>query len=220
MKLFLAALAASAVAGAGTAHAGDLVDCYTNIKDGCTDVGPYAVPTSAEQLVTLRDTLAKDPWGGATVTLLAFLAWQADPKLNESMLVLAVSERSVGKGKGVGSYNGYVLGAGLKSYLRLVERYQHCTRSYVVGATPANRYTIDPTAVSFRIYKPAGDPPLDPAATTQKVFVCTSGADSCRPMTMTVNKRGLWKSDELSSLLAGCKAMTPLPTADDAAEAL
>jgi|GEM_PF-920973 len=219
MKLILAALATTA-ALAGPASAGDLVDCNKVTKEGCTDVGPFAVPKTPAELIALRDAIATDPWGGAAVTLLSFMAWQSDEKVGEPLLVLAVSEKNVAKGKGVGSHNGYVLGTSLKGYLRMTERYKHCARSYAIGATPANRYAYDPAAVSFRFYKPVTTTPADPAATTQKIFVCSSGADSCRPITMTVNKRGLWKADELSSVLVGCKPMAAEPGAEDPADAL
>lgn len=218
MKLFSAVLALGALAGPAAADGPP--DCFKNSKPGCTDVGPYAVPRTPEELIALRDKIATDPWGGAAITLLAFMAWQADEKVGEPMLVLAVSEKNVGKSKGAGSYNGYGLSGALKSYLRMTERSKHCARSYAVGATPENRYAFDPSAVTLRMLKPEPATPLDPALTTYKVFVCTSGADSCRPITLTSNKRGIWKADELSSVLVGCKPMAPAPGAEDPADAL
>jgi hypothetical protein len=183
------------------------------------DLGPHALPTSPEELVTLRDQLAKDPWGGAAIAVYALMNWDADAPRGESMLVLAISERNVGKAKGAaasapGTYKGYALSGAFKAWLRLGERYKHCARSYAVGATPENRYTFDPAAVTLR-FKKQDHAVGTIESGTYKVFVCTSGADSCRPITLKRNKHGVWKADEMSSLLAGCKAMAPPPDQHD-----
>jgi hypothetical protein len=176
-----------------------------------TDLGPHPLPQSPEELITLRDQIAKDPWGGAAIAVFALIGWDADAPRGESMLVLAVSERNVDKVKGAaaaapGTYKGYALSGAFKAWLRLGERYKHCARSYAVGATPENRYTVDPAAVTVR-FKKQDKAVGSIESGTYKVFVCSAGADSCRPITMRRNKHGVWKADEMSSLLAGCKAM-------------
>lgn len=181
------------------------------------ELGPHALPQSPEEVIALRDQIAKDPWGGATVAVLALMGWDADPARGESMLVLAVSERNVDKVKGAaatapGTYKGYALSGAFKAWLRLAERYKHCARSYAVGATPENRYTIDPAAITLR-FKKQDQAVGSIESGTYKVFVCSSGADSCRPITLKRNKHGVWKADEMSSLLAGCKAPAPPPDA-------
>ena len=187
-------------------------DCYARQADTCVDVGPHAVPSTPDELVALRDKIANEPIGGATVAVLSLMAWHADPKVGEPLLVLSVSERNLGKGKGAGSHKGYVLSTPLRSLLQMFERSRDCARSYAVGATPDNRYTMDPAAVTLRFFDRPPTPHDPPSPTTRKVFVCSSGADTCRPITMRINRRGIWKADEMSSLFVGCKPMAPLPS--------
>jgi hypothetical protein len=195
----------------------ELPDCFARGHATCADFGPHALPRSPDELIALRDEIAHDPWGGAAVAIYALMSWHADPVAGQSMLVLAVSERNVGKVGGSaatpppGTHKGYALSGALRALLKMGERSRHCARSYAVGATPDNRYSFDPAAVTLRFRKQEKAVGSIESG-TYKVFACTAGADSCRPITMKRNRHGLWKADELSSLLTGCKAMAPLPT--------
>jgi len=200
------------------------VDCHKKKSDACFDFAAHAIPKSPEAFKKLRDEIAKEPYGGAAMFVYALMVWQADEKLGEKLFVLAVSEKQVRKvKKGEGTYGGYELSGSITEFLRIFGSKKHCARSYAVGATPENDYAIpDEAAVVLRFRKQENYVGSIESG-SYKVFVCTTGADSCRPITTTVNKNGVWKGHEFSSLFTGCRPMKSQerdPAEDDAADKL
>jgi hypothetical protein len=183
-------------------------NCYDRQSDRCEERAANALPTSPEELIKLRDELAKDPWGGGMMFMYALMVWHQDPALGEKLLVLTVSEDNVQKEKDAkkGVYNGYSLRGNVKNLLQVFEKNKHCARSYAVGSSPDNDYEMDPKTVAMRFRKQD-----DYVGTIEsgdyKVFVCSSGADSCRPLRLLANAKGLWKVKEFSSVMVGCKPM-------------
>jgi hypothetical protein len=226
MRTVLAGMIAAVLVGwTGIAAAEERsVDCHQVKTDACWDLAAHPLPTSPDEAKKLRDEIAKEPYGGAAMLAYALMVWQADEELGKKLMVLAVSEKKVTKvKKGDGTYGGYDLNGSVSEYLRMAARNKHCMRSYAVGATPDNDYAIpDVKAVVLRFRKQekyVGS--VDSGS--YKVFLCTSGADSCRPITTTMNKNGVWKADEMSSLFSGCRPMKSQersPGEDDAADKL
>ncbi len=226
MRTILCGTIAFALVCAAAARAGaeEVVDCHKVKSDACFDLAAHPLPASPDDAKKLRDEIAKDPWGGAAMVVYALMVWQSDEALGKKLLVLAMSEKQVKKvKKGEGTYNGYDLSGSIVQLLQIAGPKKHCLRSYALGATPDNDYAIpDTSAVVLRFRKQEKYVGTIESG-TYKVFVCTSGADSCRPITTMVNKNGVWKADELSSLFSGCrptKSEEKPKKDDDAADAL
>jgi hypothetical protein len=85
----------------------------------------------------------------------------------------------------------------------LNKSYPYCRTAYPVGATRANKYVFDKSKVSFRFRKQerlVGS--IDSGK--YKVFACSEGTATCRPMQMVRNDKGFWKVDNFSSISTGC----------------
>jgi len=78
-------------------------------------------------------------------------------------------------------------------------------RSYVVGATPENQYSV-PDITNFEVstYFQPGEEPTDTAKRI-RMFVRSSGADSARPMILERDDRLQWRMSEYSSLCVGVR---------------
>lgn len=80
-------------------------------------------------------------------------------------------------------------------------------RSYAAGATPANKYEMNPQDYKL-VFK--GEPNMKPyddkeAGEYCKLFVVSGGADNPRPITLQRNRDGLYKVYEFSSINLGVR---------------
>ena len=207
-----AALAILFVAGPASNAFAETVDCLEKQTSSCTDGSGHEVPGSIDEFIALRDKISKDPWGGATMFVYALIVWQKDKALGEKMIVLATAEDRLDPGN---TYKGYALGRTGVYLMKQAVKAPHCMRSYAVGATPKNGYEIPKGKVVLRFRKQ--DRFVGSIESGKyKVFVCSSGAASCRPVTLKRNKKDLWKVREFSSLVLGCPRIAPKgPTAAD-----
>ena len=161
------------------------------------------LPRSVEDYVSLQQSLARTPEGGAAMMVLALLLYVEDQDLGQACLTQAVDEKHLrDRRRGGGEQRLRVRDAQLiRSQL---QAHPHIPRSYLVGATPDNGYRLPdpPLAVRFAENPYAGSPDSGRV----KAFVVSSGADSPRPVTVQRDARGIWRAWEWSSLLLGIRA--------------
>lgn len=161
-------------------------------------------PSTLEGFITIRDSEAVTPEGGAACFVLALLAFTEDPALGRLCLA-SVTDRSRLETT-EGGYHGRKL---MNHDLRLISMQlgdgPWIPSSYVRGTSPSGRYIIAPG--SDIVVEVTADPRMvsSGCADTTKVFVSCSGADSPRPVTLKISTRGFWKAVEWSSLLVGVR---------------
>lgn len=160
-------------------------------------------PESIQAFLALQKELARTAQGGATMMMLALVAYGTDESFGLQCLTVAVIEDDLMQGRQ--GYQGRQVDA---SRLQLVESQlsgkAYITHSYVQGATPDNKYKLPelPWVFEYTTNRHSGDPDKGPF----KVFVTSSGADMPRPMTLKPNDHSLWKASEWSSILLGVRA--------------
>jgi len=162
-----------------------------------------AIPQSIEEFVALRDKIAGTPEGGATMMVVALLAYAEDEQLGQQCLTVAVDRGRLQEGaKG---YKGWQLrNTDLQRIRTQLKGSAYLPKSYVQGATPENRYQMPGPPYVFGF---SGNPYSgDPSTGTYKTFIASSGAASARPVTLKRNDKGIWKASEWSSLVVGVQA--------------
>jgi len=211
MKYTIAILTVLAlVLGHTEAAAGDAVNCYTvKSKKWCKKAKAEALPTSVNQFIKMRDRLSTDPWGGAQMFLYALMVRLDDKQLADKMLVLSLAADQVQKG-GKDIYKGYSWKSRWTYHIENTKKYDYCVRSYASGSSPKNDYALNSKNVAIWFRKQTSYN-YDRAKGKYKVFACSSGTSTCRPITLTRNKKGIWKVTEFSSVLAGCRKPEKAP---------
>lgn len=191
------------VSGHTTALAGRDVNCYTVKSKKCTEKSAETLPTSIDEFLELRDRIGDDPYGGAQLLIYALMVRLDDPDLADQMIVLSLAADQLNKG-GKDTYKGYTWKSNWSYHIKNTKKYPHCVRGFATTSSPENDYVLDKKAVAIRFReqtKYVGS--VDSGK--YKVFACTSGADTCKPISLTRNKKGIWKVKEFSSVVGGCR---------------
>jgi hypothetical protein len=162
------------------------------------------IPASLEEFITLRDTLAVTPQGGAAILIIACVMYTRDSALGEQCLVIALARELLVQG---GTYKGYALSAKEKNFLRKHigkdSGESYLPRSYARGTSPENGYRLPDGKLVFEYtYNEYSG---DMKQGVFKVFITCTGADSPRPVTLTRNDKGFWKAYAWHSLLVTVK---------------
>jgi hypothetical protein len=160
----------------------------------CQTVGPHAVPVSEPEFVRLINALGKTPQGGAALFLHALLMRIDDPIVGTRAAASRLGKRLALSGKPL---------AGAKYHFKRLDDRPHCVRSYVAGTTPKGGYKYDATKVRFLFRKQTRHVGSVKSG-RYKVFVCSSGAATCRPITLVRDDEGQWLVDEFSTLSVDC----------------
>jgi len=160
------------------------------------------VPATIEEFLALRDKLATSPDGGAAIYIVAANMYAQDPVLGLQAITIATDMKWLEADKSGKGFKGYIPWRAEQQ--RLKERYlggrEYVPRCFVQGTTPDNGYTFPAGALKIKL-KEQVDSAVD--ATTFKLFIYCTGADSPRPITLKKNDKGLWKAYEWSSLQLG-----------------
>jgi hypothetical protein len=159
------------------------------------------MPASIEEFVQMRDKIATTPQGGVATFIVAMYLYTQDKELGTACLTIAMDMGRLTSGN---AYKGY---APNTSDFRLIQsqlqQNPHLPRSYFKGTSPENQYTLPSGRLEINC---STNPYSGNAADGKlKVFTVSTGADSPRPMVVKRNDKGLWKADEWSSLLVGCR---------------
>ena len=169
-----------------------------------------SLPQSIDEFVALRDQIARTPEGGAAMMVVALLLYAGDEDIGQQCLTAAVDRERLEES--AAGYKGWRLRpAELRRIRSQVKAKAYVLKSYVQGATPANRYRVP--APPYVLESSSNPYSGDPASGMYKVFISSSGASSPRPVTVRKNNRGLWKAYEWSSIIVG--VMPPAQGIDD-----
>jgi hypothetical protein len=147
------------------------------------------LPISVEAYIALHARTAISPEGGAAMLVVALLLFTRDEALGRECLAVAGARPP--SPRDIQFWRTQLGSAG------------HVPRSYIVGATPGNGYSLPPGPLAVEIVRNPYSG--DESSGRCKVFAISSGADSPRPVTLLRNERGLWRGQEWSSLLSGVR---------------
>lgn len=181
-------------------------NCFVGPAANCVDVGPHPLPTSVaafeglQERLMAADTPQQKAMGGAALFAIAAMVRTYDEVLGKALLVLALdpSARAPSAKGGPGAWskaNDY--------YIQRLAQRKGLVGSYAVGTVPDRDYAIDPgkpVTVRFRRQTKFVS---DPKSGKTKVFVCTPGAKTCRPMQMARDATGIWRVTGFSSFTIG-----------------
>ena len=159
-----------------------------------------SLPESADEFITLQETIARTANGGAAMMVLALLLYAKDQRLGSQCLSVAVDQgRLMETDEG---YQGWQLHKReLQLIRRQIERQPYLPKSYLKGCLPESGYALPdlPFEMEFSSNPYSGDEDSGEF----KVFVKCSGAASPRPVTLRRDPQGIWKAREWSSLVVG-----------------
>lgn len=192
-------------------------NCFSSKSDACEDEAARPLPASVDEYLKLRDEIGKTPRGGAALFLYALMVRTTDKALGDQLVVLSLAKDRLFKMKSGGTYKGYSLGGASKHLFDEIDSHAYCIRAHAADSSPENDYKMDAKAVGLRFRnqtKYVGSI----ESGRYKVFSCSAGAATCRPITLTRNENGIWKVTEFSSIAVGCvkpKATTDAAQKDD-----
>ncbi len=202
-----------------TALQAKTIDCYVNKSKACVEAAANKLPASPAAYLALRNRIGKTPQGGATLFIYALMQRQFNQDLSYKLLVLARHEGALSKSGSKLNYKGYSLPRSDFYLLRQADKYPHCIRSYARGSSPANNYTLNKGSVGLN-FRNQTRYVGDIKKGKYKVFVCSTGTSTCRPLSLVRNKKGFWKVKEFSSVVVGCRKPTKSDSSHDAADDL
>ena len=158
-----------------------------------------SIPDNIEAFLSLRDSLATTPEGGAAIMITALQMHARNKALGMQAITIAMDSGNL---MGGSVYKGYAPSSAIMYHIKRMESLPYVPFAYVQGANPANGYSVSaPLRYNFSRNKYSGDE----ASGEVKVFVATYGV-SARPVRMKRNDKGIWKAFELSSLFVGVQA--------------
>jgi hypothetical protein len=177
-------------------------DCYTTQSESCVEKPANPLPGSVDEFLELREKIGKDPYGGAELFIYALMVRSYNHDLGTKLLVLSMAEENLKKSETGGDYKGYSLNESF--LLGQADKVPHCIRSYSSTTKTEDNYQLDPKSVALR-FRMQEKYTGSVESGMYKVFVCSTGTDSCRPITLTRNSKGFWKVKEFSSVVVGCR---------------
>ena len=158
------------------------------------------MPTTIDEFVALRNTVADTPQGGAAMMIVALYAYAQDETLGHQCLAVAVDHSRLEEGPN--GYKGWqVRTPDRRRVHQQIAGRAYVVHSYVRGTSPESGYRLPapPYGIELSTNPYSGDL----GSGIYKVFVASSGADSPRPVTLKRDALGIWKAYEWSSLLVG-----------------
>ncbi len=216
-RLFAAICTCSLVLlAASSAQAGSPPpNCFGVPGASCFKFGPHKLPKNVKEYKALRSKFmkanseVKKAYGGAALFLYALMVRTYDKSLGNKFLVMALTKDGLSKGN---HYKGYTWSRSLDYHIKRITKRPQIPRSHVGNSSPKNNYKVNfKKAINIKFRKQTKYVP-DPATGKYKVFACTSGAATCRPLALRRNKNGIWKVKSFSSISVGI--MKP-PVTDD-----
>jgi hypothetical protein len=165
------------------------------------------IPSSMEQLLSLRDGIAATPEGGAVIFILAMDMYARNPELGLQAFTLALDMDELAPGD---VYKGYRPKRIWDERWWQIDKFPFLARIYVKGTKPDDSYAPPPGPIVFTVTEVRSQPDG-----TAKVFVATTSGNMPRPMVLKKNDKGLWKVTEASSVFVGPSALPPVKKKDD-----
>ncbi len=158
------------------------------------------LPSTVQEFVELRNSIAITPQGGAAMFVIALKLQVEKPEIGKKCIVIAVDSKRLEKGS---IYKDFQLKPNYgKRISRQLTSYPYLVNSYFKGANAENGYFAKlPFELKFTSNIHSGKL----SEGILKIFVKCYGADSPRPIKMVKNNKGYWKTTEWSSIIMGIK---------------
>ena len=162
------------------------------------------LPKSLDELKARIPTEAKTPEGGLKLWFDCVFAYLGGDQTLGAQLITEMTKDKDWQS----TMNYFVDSLNNKPYI---------WRSYVKGATPENKYQMDPNKYELSLQDVVLKPFDDyEEGKVVKISVCSSGADTPRPFFLERNSRGEYKAREFSSLCVGVRPpVEPIIAAGD-----
>jgi hypothetical protein len=171
------------------------------------DVGIEKIPSSMEELVSLRDRVATTPEGGAAVLVVAMIMYGDNPGLGLQAFTLALDMDELASGT---VYKGYRPKRSWDDRWAQIDKFPFLGKIYVRGTKADDAYALpdSPLAVTVTEVRAQADG-------SAKAFVATTSGNMPRPVLLKKNDKGLWKVSDASSVFVGPSALPPAKKSDD-----
>ncbi len=174
-----------------------------------TAVSVEKLPAAMEEFLSLRDTLAGEPEGGAALLVTSMVVYTVEPELGIDMFTAALDRSQLMEKPG--GYKGFAPISSFMSYLKnYLAPKPYLAASYIAGTGPENGYELPPPPLTVHVSR---NPYSLQSNGDIKVFIECSGADSPRPVILRQNNRGVWKAVNVNSLFVGIRP--PAAVVDD-----
>ncbi len=191
------------------------VNCFSIKGKACHTIGPNKLPRSVKEFKRLRSKLMKSSseleraYGGASLFLYALMVRSQNKALGDKMVVMTLDKGELTKGP---VYKGYTWRRGGPGYHldRLAKR-PHIAFSHAKKSTRSNEYRINGKRPVSLVFRKQSKYVPKIGSGKYKVFACTSGASTCRPIALRRNSKGIWKVKSFSSISVDIQA----PSRDD-----
>lgn len=170
------------------------------ILGGSKSISIDKIPSTADEFIEMRNSLATQPEGGAVMLLVAALKYTEDATLGRHFLIICTDKSWLSPSNSPQAYKGFDLGGSANFSVKQLDDKKYIPYSYIKGTRPENQYQPNSLPYSFNIEKST-----DGGDGTIKVFVVCNGTDTARPITMKRNDSGHWKCAEYSSIFTGVK---------------
>lgn len=148
------------------------------------------IPQDMTEFVTLRDSLANTPQGGATLFVVALYIFSQDQVLGKDCLTVALDYSSIRR-VNPGGYNGWEPNMSVIESARNAVYYPEIARSYFEGTSFRNNYRLAKNGPYSCWFEISLAQRVD--INTYKVFIYSNGDNQPRSITVKQNDRGLWK---------------------------
>lgn len=181
------------------------INCHWHKSPSCIHSQTMALPKDVPEFLERRKTMGKNVFQAATLVVHALMKRLYDKKAGGQMLVLMTTESNLRKNTRRGpSYKGWGFHPLRVEGLRRADRKPYCIRSFAAGTNPKNQYKLDPKKVQIRFRRQDAHSGSIKNG-RYRVFVCSTGADTCKALWMTRNPKGVWKADQWGFIIGGCR---------------
>ena len=183
----------------GLPKAGDAppANCFDIPSPMCFDFEAQALPSSVDEFLAMRAEFmkGKDEWqkayGGASLFLYALMVRTQDEALGDQLVVLALDKYNLADGD---VYKGKDWNKAASFYLDdQLKGKNHIPRAHAKGTKQSDGYELDMSKPVTLVYRRQIKAVPNPGSGDAKVFACTSGAPTCRPIQLKRNTKGIWK---------------------------
>ncbi len=205
LRLFVCAVVLTATVHTADAQRRRPVNCHKNTSAQCRDSKTMALPATVDEFLKRRQTMGKNVWDAATLVVHALMKRLYDKDAGGKMLVLMTTESNLRKNTRRGpTYKGWGFHPLRVEGLRRADRKPYCIRSFATGTKHTTGYKLNPDKVTIR-FRRQDAYSGSIAKGRYRVFVCSTGADSCKALWMTRNPKGIWKADAWGFIIGGCR---------------
>ncbi len=163
------------------------------------NISVESIPESSEDFIAFRDKIAVTPEGGAAAFLVACIMYNQNPQIGRECIIIQTDASQLQPSNQ--GYKGFDLTSTNNNLISQLKEKPYIIHSYIQGTHSEKGYVLPSLPYNFLIERTE----KTDGGKYVKVFVCSTGADTSRPIRMSKNEKGIWKGIEYSSLFVGVK---------------